>query len=769
MGRSGFFKRRKFFREALILLALLLILFPPSSLGNSVTRMTAGVLFVAAGFFFFLGASEFLKGLSLSRRLVLCFFSVVLLWGLSGISDNRQQIPVIQESSDRASKIKDLGERIDSVAEAGSSHVRNFVDSAFTDETGNFINTLGEVTGVATGVLIDAFLTSTSVDTSAGPDTLFSEGNRTPAPVEMIPLLRLAILAVSIILLAALRGFIYIDRTPLTVTLYRITTGMVFVVSLLHVIGFNVLITSSSDLFQGIEVQLSSFILLTLSVMLGFCQRWIQYLSRRSRYLLLFATLVSVVMIRDIYYQLEGSSYPVTGGLDAAVVMVIAPYILFAFITMLLQLPTARILEKRGRELSTLQDLSQALHSSFELDQLCTAAVRLGVKLTGAEACWFHLNSGSSHIHSKPGDWSGCLKKLDSRWYKGVGQRIDATGHGFMINNYRRSTLRRLEINSEGYSRIASLVAAPVEVRGERLGVIIAASSKQFFFLDYTRGLFDSFTRQIAQAIQSARLFGEKLQRQSLERELELARNIQRDLLPGSVEVPDGWELEAVSIPCRVMGGDYYDVIHLSEGRMAVAVADVSGKGAAAAMLMAALQASLRTLLRENLSLERTVSKLNLSLCDRMPDATFITFFLAVVDTKNGRMQYCCAGHDPPLLYSDSREGYFCSLDCGGLILGVLPEAEYLMDEVDFPEGARLLLYTDGVTETMSPEEEPFGAERLGKFLEKHSSESPETVISKLTELLEKFRGSGDQLDDVTALVLMRNGLKGRECPKIDQ
>lgn len=769
MGRAGFLNRKKFFREALILLALLLILFPPASLGNSLTRMTAGVLFVAAGFFFFLGASEFLQGLSLSRRLVLCFFAVVLLWGLSGISDNSSEIPRFQGSSERVSKIKDLGERIDNVAEAGSSHVREFVDSAFTDETGNFINTLGEVTGVATGVLIDAFLTSTSVDTSSGPDTLFSYGGANQAPVEMIPLARLAILAVSIILLAALRGFIYIDRTPLTVALYRITTGAVFVVSLLHVLGFDVLVSSSSELFQGIEVKLTSFILLSLSVMMGFCQRWVQYLSRRSRYLLLLATLVCVVMIRDIYYHLEGSSYAVTGGLDAGVVMVIAPYILFAFVTMLLQLPTARVLEKRGRELATLQDLSQALHSSFELDQLCTAAVRLGVKLTGGEVCWFHLNTGTRHEYSRLGDWEICLSKLDQKWYRGVSQRIDATGHGFMINNYRRSTLRRLEIHSEGHSRIASMVAAPVEVRGERLGVIIVASSKQFFFLDYTRRLFDSFTRQIAQAIQSAKLFGEKLQRQSLERELELARNIQRDLLPGSVQVPDGWELEAISIPCRLMGGDYYDVIHLSDGRMAVAVADVSGKGAAAAMLMAALQASLRTLLRENLPLEKTVSKLNRSLCDRMPDATFITFFLAVIDTGNGSMQYCCAGHDPPLLYSDNVNGYSCTLDCGGLILGVIPEAEYLMEEVDFPEGARLLLYTDGVTETMSPEDEPFGAERLEKFLKKHSSESPEEVIEKLTELLVKFRGSCDQTDDVTALVLMRNGFKEKQCPNTDQ
>ncbi len=337
--------------------------------------------------------------------------------------------------------------------------------------------------------------------------------------------------------------------------LYRITTALAFLTAILHVTGLRLMISPGMELFSGIEVELSSLLLLLSSVSLGFCQRWVQYLSRRSRYILLPAALITVLLMRNIYFHLAENPQGVMGGLDLSVVTVLAVYVLFALITMVLQLPTARILEKRGRELATLQDLSQALHSSFEPDQLGMASVRLGVKLTGADACWFHLNNGEEHIHERNGDWSGLSERLGDRWYRGVDQRIDATGHGFMINNYRRSTLRKLEEGDACRTRIASLVAAPVEVRGERLGVIVAASSRQFFFLDYTRGLFDSFTRQIAQAIQSASLFGEKLHRQSLERELALAREIQKSLLPGHIHQPAGWEIEAVSIPSRVMGG----------------------------------------------------------------------------------------------------------------------------------------------------------------------------------------------------------------------
>ena len=736
---------------------MLIVVFPSSSPGSSLTRITSGVLMVVAGLFFYLGASEILSGLSLSRRLVLCFFSIVLLWGLTGFIGVLDSPDIHPENSHRAERIRELGRRIDNVAEAGSGHVRNFVDSTFTGETGNFLETIGEVSGAAAGVLIDAVLTSTSVDTSVGMDTLPGSGGRGERPVAMVPFFRLAILAVSLILLAAVRGFVYIDRTPFTVWVYRITAGIAFVTSLLHVVGLNFILTSSNEIFSGIEIDVSSLLLLFSAVGLGFCQRWVQYLSRKTRIFLIVATIVCVLMGRGIYYYLAGNVFPGTGGLDVAVILIVAIYILFALITMLLQLPTARILEKRYQELGTLQDLSQTLHSSFEPEQLGAAAVRLGARLTNSDFCWFHLKDDQAdYSFGKGRELENAMKNLGEEWYAAVERRIDTAGHGFMINNYRRSSLRKLERRQKGNTRIASMVAAPVEVRGERLGVIVAASVKQFFFVEYTRGLFDSFTRQIAQAIQSAQLFGEKLQRQSLERELELARNIQKDLLPGSLPQPAGWELAAVSIPSRVMGGDYYDVLELADGRLAVAIADVSGKGAAAAMLMAALQASLGTLLKEGLSVEVTTSRLNSALCDRMPDATFITFFLAFIDMRSGEIEYCSAGHDPPLLCDLEEDSVVSRLSQGGLILGVIPEAEYLMGKAQIDPGGRLLLYTDGITETMSPGGEPFGVERLTNIIIRHCSDSSESIIGTIGNLVEAFREEGDQDDDVTALVVTR-------------
>jgi len=754
----SFLRSSRVFRGVLIVLAVLLVTISSGSGGSSITRITSGILLVVGGLFFYLVASNILSGLSLSRRMVLAFFTIVLLWGLTGFVGVIGHTETVQENSHRAERIRELGRRIDNVAEAGSGQVKNFMDSTFTGQTGQFLETIGEVTGTAAGVLIDAVLTSTSIDTSAGTDTLPDEnlGNRRPAA--MIPLLRLAILAVSLILLATVRGFVFTDRTPYSVWLYRITTGIAFTTSILHVIGLNIIVSSEDKLFNGIELDLSSLLLLLAAVGLGFSQRWVQYLSRKARVFLIAAAFVCVLMGRSIYYYMVGNAFPGAGGLDVAVVLIVVIYNLFTLMTMLLQLPTARILEKRYKELGALQDLSQTLNSSFELEQLGAAAVRLGARLADADYCWFHMNDGiNDQWFSRNKELKNVTRYLGSEWYEGVERRIDSTGHGFMINNYRRSSLRKLENTEKGFTRIASMVAAPVEVRGDRLGVIVAASTRQFFFVEYTRGLFDSFTRQIAQSIQIARLFGEKLHRQTLEKELELARSIQKNLLPGSLPQPPGWEIAALSIPSRMMGGDYYDVLNLPGGRIAVAIADVSGKGAAAAMLMAALQASLVTLLKEDLSVEVTTSRLNTSLCERMPDATFITFFLGFINLETGDIEYCSAGHDSPVLCAPGGCNAADTLDKGGLILGVIPDAAYEMGRASIAPGGKLLLYTDGITETMSPSEEPFGVDRLRNIIVNHCNETGEALVETVRSLVELFREDSDQEDDLTVLMVVRS------------
>ena len=754
----SFLRNSRVSRGILIVLAVVLVTISSSSNGSSITRITSGILLVIAGLLFYLGASNILSGLSLSRRMILTLFSIALLWGLTGFTGAIDRPEIIPENSHRAERIRELGRRIDNVAEAGSGQVQSFVDSTFTGQTGQFLETIGEVTGTAAGVLIDAVLTSTSIDTSAGTDTLSVEHRGDRRPAAMIPLFRLAILAVSLILLATVRGFVFTDRTPYSVWLYRITTGIAFTTSVLHVAGLNVIVSSDKELFNGIQLDLSSLLLLLAAVALGFNQRWVQYLSRKARIFLIAAAFVCVLMGRSIYYYLVGNAFSGAGGLDVAVVLIVVIYNLFTLMTMLLQLPTARILEKRYKELGALQDLSQTLNSSFELEQLGAAAVRLGARLADSDYCWFHLNGGGKDFwFSRNKELKDVTRYLESEWYEGVERRIDSTGHGFMINNYRRSSLRKLENREKGYTRLASMVAAPVEVRGERLGVIIAASTRQFFFVEYTRGLFDSFARQIAQSIQIARLFGEKLQRQTLEKELELARSIQKNLLPGNLPQPAGWEIAALSIPSRMMGGDYYDVLDLPGGRLAVAIADVSGKGAAAAMLMAALQASLVTLLKEDLSVEVTTSRLNTSLCERMPDATFITFFLGFINLETGEIEYCSAGHDPPVLCAPGESSASDILDIGGLILGVIPDAKYEMGRANILPGGKLLLYTDGITETMSPSEEPFGVDRLRNIVVNHCDETGEAVVETVRSLVELFREDSDQQDDLTVLMVVRS------------
>ncbi len=505
-------------------------------------------------------------------------------------------------------------------------------------------------------------------------------------------------------------------------------------------------------------VNLSFLFVFLAALVTACCQRWIHYLNRGSRLFamagaLLFGEFSRRVMTVCITEGMPGYGLDTVNTLVGTAALLLTVYGYGSFLTILLHMPGARLLDKRYSELNTLQDLSHSLHSSFEPGQLATAATRLGRRLTGADCCWIVPEGDSSGF---PGAWYGdgvdFSSEIPPEWHRFLSGRLDATGRGLLFNNYRRTSLERL---FSGKGRIGSLMASQVEVRGEHLGLLLAASSKSFRFIDHTRGLFDSFARQIAQAFHNARLFGEKLELERLQRELDLAREIQQQLFPKEIHQPPGYEIAAMNIPCSVVGGDYYDVIPLDNDRTAIAIADVAGKGAAASILMAGLQASLRSLLLGKNELPELIALLNRLVCSQVPEGSFITMFLAVLSSLDGRLEYCSAGHDPPMVFHS--DGTVERPDQGGLVLGINPDAPYRCGEVRMEPGCRFVAFTDGVTDVFSPlDEEPFGPERLRNALVSHRSARAGELISTVADLLDTWVGGEPHTDDVTMMVVSR-------------
>jgi sigma-B regulation protein RsbU (phosphoserine phosphatase) len=249
-------------------------------------------------------------------------------------------------------------------------------------------------------------------------------------------------------------------------------------------------------------------------------------------------------------------------------------------------------------------------------------------------------------------------------------------------------------------------------------------------------------------------LIEEQKQRQRLENELSIAREVQDQLFPKRLPSVPGVEIEAICKAARSVSGDYYDFIQLSPTRIAVAIADISGKGISAALIMASLQAALRSQLlmdgSENLGTAELVSRLNKHLVRNTADDRFATFFIAIFDCANRTMRYTNAGHLPSFLLS---EGQAIHLDKGGMVLGVYEECTFEENSLTVPLDALLIGYSDGLIEPENVYGEEFGIRRLQEAAVRVQTATPSSVALSLMTAAEEWAGSAEQADDMTVIV----------------
>jgi len=234
------------------------------------------------------------------------------------------------------------------------------------------------------------------------------------------------------------------------------------------------------------------------------------------------------------------------------------------------------------------------------------------------------------------------------------------------------------------------------------------------------------------------------------EEELQRAQEIQMSLLPKKIPQLPGFEVASAWQPARAVGGDYFDVLKLGENRLAICIADVSGKGVPAALLMANVQASLRASVRDLDSPARVCSIINGMLCESIAADKFVTFFCGVLDAQTRSFRYCNAGHPYPILVSS---GAVRTLDQGGAVLGVFPVWKYQDASVELSSGDRLLLLTDGITEAEGPQGEEFGMEKVAAFAKAHAGNSAAKMNQQLMTQVAEYCGAHFR-DDATLLVL---------------
>ena len=244
--------------------------------------------------------------------------------------------------------------------------------------------------------------------------------------------------------------------------------------------------------------------------------------------------------------------------------------------------------------------------------------------------------------------------------------------------------------------------------------------------------------------------------RLSLKGDLEIARDIQLAMLPGGVRTAGDAVACGVTRPANTVGGDFYDILPLPDGRLALVVGDVAGKGSPAALLMALLLAMLRTLVDEGVDAARLVERLNVQVGRHSPASRFITLFYGIYDPLDGSLSFVNAGHLPPLLRR--RDGTIDHVGSagGGLALGMFDHATYTTDRATIAPGDTLVLYSDGITEAEDASGRAFDEAGLADVLAAHAAEDPPRIAQGILRRVETYVGDARLADDLTALVLKR-------------
>ncbi|MBK6266319.1 serine/threonine-protein phosphatase [Marivirga sp. S37H4] len=297
-------------------------------------------------------------------------------------------------------------------------------------------------------------------------------------------------------------------------------------------------------------------------------------------------------------------------------------------------------------------------------------------------------------------------------------------------------------------------VGIPVFHKNNLLAVVFlggVADSSEKKLIENHLNFIQALTNIIMVAIENKKMARAKIEQEVYAKEMEIAKKVQQLLFPKTLPDQENFKIAAHYSPHNTVGGDYYDWLEIDEHRKIVCIADVSGKGVPAALLMSNFQASLRTLLRKTSDLEEIIKDLNYQVFQSADGENFITFFMALIDAHESHITYVNAGHNPPFLMN--ADG-IKELDKGTLVLGAFEELPFLeIGHLDLKGEQTMFLYTDGLTEAFNDQEEEFGAEKVEAFLQKNKTATPTLLISELLKKLDDFVGDRAFSDDITLLV----------------
>lgn len=409
-------------------------------------------------------------------------------------------------------------------------------------------------------------------------------------------------------------------------------------------------------------------------------------------------------------------------------------------------------LQDRLEELTTLAELSTLLAGRRDLNHVLNAVVSSIVDLMGVKAAAIRLLDDTGKelrvaaVHNLSQEY---LNKGQILLEKSLADQAALSGEVVYVQDMK-SDPRVLYPEDARREGIASILSAGMVYRGKPIGVLRIYTATPQEFTPEQRHFLQAVANLAAAAIRNAQLDAERLQHLRVQRQVELAADVQRRLLPQSAPVCPPYEVAGRYAPCFELGGDFYDFIPL-DSSLGIVIGDVVGKGVAASLLMASVRASLRAHVEDVYDLDEVMVRVNHALCRDTRDHEFATVFYGTFDCNTLRLTYCSAGHEPALLL---RGGQFTELSVGGLPLGVEMTATYEKGLLELEPGDLLVLTTDGVSDASNFSGEKFGRQRMRDAILEMADEPPRQIVNHVLWQVRRFVGLNYRPDDMTLVAV---------------
>jgi sigma-B regulation protein RsbU (phosphoserine phosphatase) len=341
---------------------------------------------------------------------------------------------------------------------------------------------------------------------------------------------------------------------------------------------------------------------------------------------------------------------------------------------------------------------------------------------------------------------------------EGLIGRVWQTGQAVCINEFSEAPeLAKLRGSALGS---VSVMVTALQYGDQNLGVLAVANSPMgapFSQADFV--VFKSIAEQSAFALYNAIIYSMANEKKRLDHDLEIARDIQRILLPSEAPAINGFQISGINVPARQVSGDYFDYIHVDQERLGVAIADVSGKGVPASLIMAICRSVLRAEAARNPSPADVLRKVNRQLYPDIKEDMFISMAYLVLDHQHDGVTLARAGHDAPLWYQQQSQTV-TPVKSPGMVVGIDSGSVFDRITVDFAVPLErndcLVLYTDGVTETLNSEDDEFGVDRMMQSVRASANDGAQAIVKRIIEDVREFTGSVPQNDDITVIAIRK-------------